>query len=279
MKKNSFENAVRDLIKDVQKEPSLAKVLDKMTALMNEHPTNEFIEELKQTHQQAQQLGEQGRELAARRELATTLDKIDQKSQPARPNENALSQAEQYAINEAIQTLSMSSQNVMVTEISKKLSQMAIDFKQLKREITKNLDNVSKMLENRNILPQANVKQILESTIHKLDTAILKSDFLLYTDMSTEKKLLSSSSKLAEAKKLLAKGEITEANKLVKEVKETIEKIMFKPSDVKVKHFVSEQLGLDHLSPTKQMAHTLEQAVQSFSGQEASSRQMYEGLT
>ena len=146
-------------------------------------------------------------------------------SQQPSANENTLSQAEQYAINEAIQTLKMDSQNVMVTEISKKLSQMAIDFKQLKREITRNLDNVSKMLENR--IPQANVKQILESTIHKLIHAILKSDFLLYTDMTTEKKLLSASSQLAEAKKLLAKGEIAEANKLVKEVKTNIENIMF----------------------------------------------------
>ena len=127
-------------------------------------------------------------------------------------------------------------------------------------------------------MPQANVKQILESTIHKLDNAILKSDFLLYTDMSTEKKLLSASSQLAEAKKLLAKGEIAEANKLVKEVKANIENIMFKPSDVKVKHFVSDKLGLENFSSTKQIANTLEQAVQPFSSQESSSRQMYEAL-
>ncbi len=127
-------------------------------------------------------------------------------------------------------------------------------------------------------MPQANVKQILESTIHKLDNAILKSDFLLYTDMSTEKKLLSASSQLAEAKKLLAKGEIAEANKLVKEVKTNIENIMFKPSDVKVKHFVSDKLGLENFSSTKQIANTLEQAVQPFSNGESSSRQMYEAL-
>ncbi len=72
--------------------------------------------------------------------------------------------------------------------------------------------------------------------------------------MSTEKKLLSASSQLAEAKKLLAKGEIVEANKLVKEVKMNIENIIFKPSDVKVKHFVSDKLGLENFSSTKQIA-------------------------
>ena len=152
-KDKNFEEAVRNLIKDVQKEPSLAKVLEKTAAILAEHRTNEHTEELKQAHDKAQQLEEQGRELAARREISNALSKIEQNTMSQQPstNENTLSQAEQYAINEAIQTLKMDSQNVMVTEISKKLSQMAIDFKQLKREITKNLDNVSKMLENRNI--------------------------------------------------------------------------------------------------------------------------------
>ncbi len=274
----NFETSIQNLIKDVQKEPSLEKVLEKTALVLAEHRTNEHTDELKQAHDKAQQLEGQGREMAARREIAHALSKIEQNTMSQQPttNENMLSQAEQYAINEAIQTLKMDSQNVMVTEITKKLSQMAIDFKQLKREITRNLDNMSKMLESR--IPQANVKQILESTIHKLDTVILKSDILLYTDMTTEKKLLSASSQLAEAKKLLSKGEITEANKLVKEVKANIENIMFKPSDVKVKHYVSDQLGLEDFSSAKQLAKTVEQAVQPFSSSESSTRQMYETL-
>lgn len=275
-KQESFAIAVRSLVNVLSKEPSLSIVLDKMAAMLEENSTNENIEGLKQAFDKAQKLEEQGRELAARREISNALSKLEQNMMSQQPSitENTPSQAEQYAINEAIQTLKMDSQNVMVTEISKKLSQMAIDFKKLKQEIAKNLDNVSRMLDIR--MPQANVKQILESTIHKLDNAILKGDFLLYTDMSTEKKLLSASSQLAEAKKLLAKGEISDANKLVKEVKANIENIIFKPSDVKIKHFVSDKLGLADFSSTKQIANTLEQSVQSLSSQEASSRQMYE---
>lgn len=275
-KQESFEVAIRNLVNVLSKEPSLSKVLDKMAAMLEENSTSDNIEELKQAFDKAKKLEEQGRELAARREISNVLSKIEQNTISQQPsiNENTPSQAEQYAINEAIQTLKMDSQNVMVTEISKKLSQMAIDFKKLKQEIAKNLDNVSRMLDIR--MPQANVKQILESTIHKLDNAILKGDFLLYTDMSTEKKLLSASSQLAEAKKLLAKGEISDANKLVKEVKANIENIIFKPSDVKIKHFVSDKLGLENFSSTKQIANTLEQSVPSLSRQEASSRQMYE---
>lgn len=187
--------------------------------------------------------------------------------------ENVLSQSEQYVINGFMQSVQLDSQNVMVTEISKKLSQMAIDFKKVRQDITKNLDNVSKMLESKNI-PQVNAKQLLETSIHKLDKAILKGEFLLYTDMVTEKKLLSASSQLAEAKKLLAKGEVTEANKLVKEVKVNIEHIIFKPSEVKVKHFISDKLGFT----TRQMANVFDQVVQPFTNSESSSRQMYETL-
>lgn len=275
----TFVESFQSLVKDVQKEPSMSNVLEKISAFLEEQATNENIASLKQAYDKAQQLQEQGRELAARRELSNALSLMEKnvRGQPS-TNENALSQAEQYAINEVIQTLKLDSQNVMVTEITKKLSQLAIDFKKVRQEVSKNLDNVSKMLENRNILPQANVKQILQSTIHKLDNAILKGDYLLYTDMATEKTLLSASSQLAEAKKLLMKGEYAEVNKLVKEVKANVDSILFKPSDVKVKHFVSDKLGLEGFSSTKQIANSLEQVAQPFSNNESSSRQMYEAI-
>ncbi len=57
----------------------------------------------------------------------------------------------------------------------------------------------------KNAYPQA--KQMLETTISKLDNAILKSDMMLFTDMKTEKQLMNASTQLAEAKKLLAKGD------------------------------------------------------------------------
>lgn len=188
-----------------------------------------------------------------------------------------LSKAEQYVINEAIQALEIDSRNIMVTQVTKKLSQMAIDFRTLKQDISKNLDNISKIIEQPNANPQSNVKQILESTIHKLDRAILKGEFLLYTDMETEKQLLSASSQLGEAKKFLAKGEIAEANKILMQVKGSLEKLVFNPSDVKVKHFVSEKLGME-FSSEKQMGRMMEQVSQPLSGGESSSRQMYEAL-
>ena len=60
---------------------------------------------------------------------------------------------------------------------------------------------------------------MLETTISKLDNAILKSDMMLFTDMKTEKQFMKASTQLAEAKKLFAKGDHAEAGKIVKEVK------------------------------------------------------------
>ncbi|WP_449621905.1 hypothetical protein [Robertmurraya sp. Marseille-Q9965] len=168
---------------------------------------------------------------------------------------------------------------LIVTEITKKMSQMAIDFKGLKQDITRNLDNVIKLLENRTMPSQASVKQVLESTIHKLDNAILKGDFLLYTDMATEKKLLTASSQLADAKKLLAKGETSEASKIVKEVKSMMEQLVFKPSDVKMKHFVMSKFGFEDSAHIKQLTNSVEKMVQPFPNGEATSRHMYEAIS
>lgn len=273
-------DSIRHLVKDVQNEPSLAKLLEKINEFVIKTGSSDKLDSLKEAYGNAQQLQEKGRELAARREISNALSEIEKSI--ASPNKNTdqafLSQAEQYVMNEAVQSLKLDSQNVMVTEITKRLSQMAIDFKKLKQDLSKNLDNVSRMIEGKNVLAQSNVKQILESTINKLDNTILKGDYLLYTDMSTEKELLSASSQLAEAKRLLAKGNVIESNKLVKEVKANLENIIFKPSDVKVKHYVSEKLGLDSLTSAKPLTSTLEQVIQPFSNHESSSRQLYEAF-
>ncbi|MFJ5623469.1 hypothetical protein ACIQD3_12155 [Peribacillus loiseleuriae] len=185
------------------------------------------------------------------------------------------SETEKYLINEAVQSLKLDSKNVIVKEITEKLSLMAIDFKKIRQEISRNLDNITRIVENRNNQP-TNVQQILESTIHKLDKAILQSDFLLYADMGTEKKLLSASSQLTEAKKFLEKGEFTKANQMVKEVKANVESIIFKPSEVKMKHFITEKNQGEPLTSSKQVSTLMQQTIQPFTETGSSSRNVYE---
>ncbi|WP_148346886.1 hypothetical protein [Robertmurraya massiliosenegalensis] len=188
-----------------------------------------------------------------------------------------LAKVENNYINESLLVQKPESINVIVTEITKNLSQMTLDFKALKQDVTRNLENTLRILENRTPINQTNVKQVLESTIHKLDKAILKGDFLLYTDMVTEKKLLVASSQLADAKKLLAKGDVTEASKAVREVKGMVEKLLFKPSEVKMKHFISNKYSTEeHL--LRQLGNTVEKVVKPFPNGEPSPRLMYEAI-
>jgi hypothetical protein len=130
------------------------------------------------------------------------------------------------------------SKDIVVTEVTKKQSQLAIDFKKMQSDVIRNLDTASKLIDAKSLPP---VKQVLEAAINTLDKAILKGDFMLYTDMETEKQLLSASSRLAEAKNLLTKGNIVEANQIVKDIKSVLDQVNFKPSNNRVQHFPIEQ--------------------------------------
>ena len=157
-------------------------------------------------------------------------------------------------MNEQLQALNLSSKDILVTRISQKLAQVTADFRNLKRDLTRNLNQVEHSLNTfkNNGAPQA--KQVLEATITKLDHAILKSDMMLFTDMKTEKQLLQASSQLAEAKKLLAKGQHVEAGKIVHEMKSLIEKVVFQPSQQKIVHYVKgESLTLNQSAPEQQL--------------------------
>lgn len=238
----AFIQDAKALIKSIQQEASLTTILGNMDDFLAKQPDTNGIdlEPLTVAYNKAMQLADQGRELAARRELSNALTQLEQKL-GTNQNEAQLTDADQYAINEALQSLQLGSKNIEVTHISKRLSQMAIDFKKLKRDMMQSLDTASKMLETNQQQAKPNIKQMLETTIKMIDKTILKSDMMLYTDMTQEKTLLMASSRLGEAKNLLEKGHFAEANKIVKDVQHVIEKMTFKPSDVKIKHFVSEQ--------------------------------------
>ncbi|MCQ6278700.1 hypothetical protein [Bacillus sp. EB600] len=265
-------SAIKEMINLIQKEPSLANVLDGIQRLLEaDSSTNIDLSGLKSALEKATQLSGQGRELAARKELALAVQHLQENNPSLQiaADDTNISKAEQYFINEAIQSLQLDSKNILVTQITKKLSQLAIDFKQMRQEISRNLDSATRLMEANKQGSAVLAKQILESAINKLDQSILKSDILLYTDMSTEKKLLTASSRLAEARSLLSKGNVVEANQIVKEVKNSVDQLMFKPSDSRVKHFVSEQ---DLLSP-KAM---LEKAIRPFPDQTSGARSVFE---
>ena len=264
-------------IKLIQQEPNFTKVIE---GIRNE--TNKIsgldpqtTQKLENTLSQATQLKDQGRELAARQLLAKELTEIGKKLAKNEPqiNPTASQEAVQYDMNEQLQALNLSSKDILVTRISQKLAQVTADFQNLKRDITRNLNQVEHSLNTfkNNGAPQA--KQVLEATIRKLDHAILKSDMMLFTDMKTEKQLLQASSQLAEAKKLLAKGQHVEAGKIVHEMKNLIEKVVYQPSQQKIVHYVKgESLALNQSAPEQQLLTKMAQGH----NPEPSARQMFE---
>ena len=259
-------------IKLVQQEPNFTKVIEGIRNEMNKISglDPQTIQKLENVLSQATQLKDQGRELAARQLLAKELTEIEQKLAKNEPQINPT--AVQDEMNEQLQALNLSTKDILVTKISQKLAQATADFQNLKRDITRNLNQVEHSLNTiqNNGAPQA--KQALEATIRKLDHAILKSDMMLFTDMKTEKQLLQASSQLAEAKKLLAKGQHVEAGKIVHEMKNLIEQIVYKPSQQKIVHYVKgESLALNQSTPEQQLLTKMAQA-----NPEPSARQMFE---
>lgn len=160
---------------------------------------------------------------------------------------NVIQNMQEYEQNDYLQNIiRIDSKEFIVSEVTEKLANVTQQFRQLQREISRNLDHLVTMTQpvKTNVLPQ--IKPLLESTIDIIDKTILKSDIMLFTDMKTEKELLHSSSQLAEARRLLTKGDISAARDLLNQVKAAINNLLFKPTDTKIRHYISDQyLTLD----------------------------------
>jgi hypothetical protein len=133
---------------------------------------------------------------------------------------------------------------------------------------------VNHMLRIPHTQPQA--RQLLESTIVKLDNTILKSEMMILSDMGTEKKLMQVSSQLAEAKKLLSNGNTFEAQKIVQNISNLIEKLNWKPSDIKVMHYTHGLSNEEHVPTYEKLTKTISH-ISNYSDMDfGSPREMYE---
>ncbi|TFE03953.1 hypothetical protein [Jeotgalibacillus salarius] len=247
---------VQEVKSSIQKMPDISKVMDQFSALANNSALNDEIRQaLQQAAVKADQFVQNGQELQARQAMMQGI----YQATAAYPLKAA---SEQYLLSEELTSqIPMQSRDVIVTRISEKMSQAAIDFKGIQKDMTRNLSQIESATNRQQSVQQA--KPLLESTIRMLDKAILKGDFMLYTNMETEKNLLKASGQLAEASKLLAKGEVAQAARITSEVKAMMEKIEFKPSDVKVQHFVSKEvMQLEQPSIQKTTAQNLQHSMQ-----------------
>ncbi|MCW2279459.1 hypothetical protein [Heliophilum fasciatum] len=160
--------------------------------------------------------------------------------------ENYLAQLEQ-----SLGTGLLPTKDIMITSVSQRLMETAEQFRGMKREITRNLDILEQISRNQRTFILPTVKPLLEKTIDMLDQGILKSNITLFTDMDTEKLLMQASSQLATAKALLAKGDNAAAAEIVNRIKESLQQLSFKPSEVKVRHLLTNgTAGIPTPSPT-----------------------------
>ncbi|WP_394234949.1 hypothetical protein [Niallia oryzisoli] len=275
--------SIKQALTKLQKEPNLEVALDQVRKEISSNPSIDLktIDKVEKAIEHSQQLNDKGREIAARQTITKELTEIEKelvKTEPKTTQETKPKETIPYDINEQLQSLNIQGKDILITKVTQKLAQATHDFRELKREISRNLENVERVINSfkKNAYPQA--KQMLETTISKLDNAILKSEMMLFTDMRTEKQLLQASTQLAEAKKLLAKGDHAQAGEIVHNVKTLIDKIIFKPSEQKIVHFVDKEvLGLEKQSPSQQLLSKFSESTYSANqNHERSARQMYD---
>ncbi|MBA2877241.1 hypothetical protein HNR63_000268 [Anoxybacillus kamchatkensis] len=228
---NDVRAAIAQAMKTIQKEPNVKEALNVARAQLAQH----MEPSLHEAFARADELAENGREMAARQTVVQALQQVEQTLLP-----NNISTADDAAY-ESLAALGLQSKDIIVQMVTKRMAEATKQFQQTKRDMMRNLDAIDHLITQYKQAARPQAKQLLETTIKQLDQTILKSDAMLFADMTMEKKLLQASSQLAEAKKLLEKGQMAEAQKIVKQVKSTLEQMQFKPSDVKVKHFVDAQ--------------------------------------
>lgn len=248
---NDVRTMIAQAIKTMQKEPSVKDALNIVRAQLAQHMEPLLQEALAR----ADELAENGREIAARQTVVQALQQIE----TTLSTNDASSPAN--AAYESLAALGLQSKDIIVQTVTKRMAEATKQFQQAKRDMTRNLDAIDHLITQYKQAARPQVKQLLETTIKQLDQTILKSDAMLFADMMMEKKLLQASSQLAEAKKLLDKGQMAEAQKIVKQVKSTLEQMQFKPADVKVKHFVQAQ-SLKQQAPERALLTQWNEIVQ-----------------
>ncbi|MED5098969.1 hypothetical protein P9858_02400 [Niallia circulans] len=279
---------IKQAAKQIQKEPILEKALNDLKSELskNENLSPDKKEKIEKAINTSLELNSKGREMASRQNISKALQEVETAIQQENKNYGEDSSLKQVEMEEKrwdsqLQAMGISSKDILVTKISQKLAEATHEFRDIKREIYRNLDNAQKLMEKYkdSSIPQAS--KIIESTIAKLDQTILKSDLMLYADMRTEKRLLQASSQLAEAKKYLSNGNTAKATEIVSEVKKMVDSIQYKPSEQKIVHYVSKNSALlEEVSPLKSLVKQSEDIGRNYilEGEEPSSRQMYEKI-
>ncbi|MFB4164632.1 hypothetical protein ACE1TI_12560 [Alteribacillus sp. JSM 102045] len=270
----SYQENISSFKTNVTQEPDMAKVLNQLRSEWLSSLSGNVKNAASENINQAQILFDQGKELASRQQIYEFLKDLTKDKHIIDRGVNE-SRVSSYALNEYLHSSApFESKQLLETRVTEKLIKVTMDFKQIKQDTLKQLEQASKLInQDKQSAPQ--VKQIVEAAIKKLDRTILRSDVMLFTDMKTERKLLQASGQLAEAKQLLGKGNVAETQKIVREVQESVDKLQFKPTEQKIKHFVTREEGLFSGKPAASAFQLTSDQARTVM-QDPSSRQVFE---
>ncbi|MFU8691510.1 hypothetical protein ACNA6I_16875 [Rossellomorea sp. FS2] len=272
---NPLQKALQDMQTLMRKEANTEQLIQKLSVVMDATPDLPHTAKtsFEQSLVTAQSLDSEGRELKAREEIAKGVAALQSHSGPAADSAPQIAVMQQEDWYEGIPA---HSKLIMVETVTKKMSQLSMDFKQTKNEVSLSLQQVLRLINGHKQMAEVSAKPLLENTINKLDGVLLRGDFMLYADMKTEKKLLNASTQLAQAKQLLSKGDMAAAKQIVESVKQEIDRLQFKPSEIKVKNFVEGEWAKMTQTPSdKRGLQNLEQAMHAVK-QEPTARSAFE---
>lgn len=222
---NVSNNQYRDVINEIRELLTNGEDIDKILEIIEDKIMDKGIEgELAKAVNMAKYLKGMGYEKEGIEKIFQVLEQLEGQQQ-----------YDNTGISEA-SSQEPSSKAFVMTKVSERMASVSEKFTDLKRAVIRNIDTMTQVVKDEKGSVHSNVKGLLEKTIDTIDKAILKSDITLFADMKTERELLGLSSKLAEARRYLSKGQNDQATKVLDEVKSKLMKLRLRPSENKVIH-------------------------------------------
>jgi len=132
----------------------------------------------------------------------------------------------------------------LVTKVTAQAIEAKETFNQVRKEIVQSLRDLEPPKSPQEKL---DMKEVLTKAIDKLDNTLMKSDVTLFTSMKMERDLLNMSSTLQEARKLLSKGDLTQAMDITKNVQKKLDQMVFKPAEKNIQ-LMAMKNGMDVLN-------------------------------
>ncbi|MDQ0299549.1 nucleotide-binding universal stress UspA family protein [Salibacterium salarium] len=267
---SNVQNMISSLQNQLHTEPNVETLINQIQKQLPASLPENVQKSAAEQMEKANTLLNEGKEMAARQTVQQSLQEL---SDVLSKNGAVSASAAQYNANEQIQTSPpFETKQMLETRITDRILKVTDEFKQVRQNTVKQLQQAEKII-NQQSAPQA--KQVLEATIKQMDRAILRSDFMLFTDMKTERKMMQASSQLAEAKQLLSKGQTSAALNIVKEVQRSMEQLDFKPSEEKVKNVITREATSSADKGVKAASQQVTDQARTVT-QDPSSRQVFE---